>query len=191
MVIEGVGSPSQKDVDKIESLIQRLRLPAKLVRMFARLLLFLSMAGFFVGLSSYLVFRWEAEWGFWNWLIPTLLCGVPSLIVCVCWYALSTIAEIPETLLSLKGRVKEGFFMNIQGVVKKQNDGKRKTVVSSMRLLWHAFMAMGEVEDVVFAGTVVAFIISPLGWLVTLALLGWLALGSVALLVSAACLFFF
>lgn len=186
------GEPNfQKNVDRIESLIQRLRLPAKLVRIFARLLLLLGIVGLLVGVSSYFVFRWEAGWGFWNWVIPTVLCGLPSLLVCVCWYALSTIAEIPETLLSLKGRVKEGFFMNIQRVVKKQNEGERKTLVSSMRLLWHAFMAMGEVEDVVFAGTVVAFIISPLGWIMTLALLAWLALGSAALLVGAACLFFF
>lgn len=179
-----------KRISQLETIVQPLRIPAKIVSFFAVLALGMSAMALLIGIVSCLTIYGKADWGFWAWLLPLLLCGLPAMVMAVYWYALSTIAGIPETLLSLKGRVKEGFTENIQRVIKKQNDGKRKTFISSLRLLWHTFMAMGEVDDVFLAGTMVAFVISPIGWLVTLVLLAWFAMGSLAMLISTAVLLF-
>lgn len=173
-------SEKKKDIGPaIEKIVRALSLPAKLVGLVAKLVLTMVIVGLLVGCLSFIVLTWDAEWGFWGWLVPCLVCGIPVLVGGVFWYALSTLAEVPDTLRTLKGRIKEGMYENIQRAIKKQNDGKRKTVASSLRLVWHVFMGMGEVQDVMFTGTIITFLISPIGWAVSLALAAWLLLGSI------------
>jgi len=170
---------------------KRVKLAARVVGFFALLTLIASILALLMGVAGFCVLCFVEGWGWWSWILPLLLCWLPALVGGVFWYALYTIAGVPETMKSIKVRMKEKIPENLKGFVKKHNDGKRKGISSSIKLCWNLFMAVGEVDDVILAGTVIGFAVTPPGWITILIFLAWLITGGITMALLSGLLFYF